>query len=79
MVFWNVTYHSIKRVFEYTKGDISIHDFRHTYATTLLSNGFDVKTVAALLGDTVETVLKAYVHYTDEMREHAQERLSKFF
>lgn len=79
MVFWNATYHSIKRVFEYTKGDISIHDFRHTYATTLLSNGFDVKTVAALLGDTVETVLKAYVHYTDEMREHAQERLSKFF
>lgn len=79
MVFWNVTYSSIKRVFEYTKGDISIHDFRHTYATTLLSNGFDVKTVAALLGDTVETVLKAYVHYTDEMREHAQKRLSKFF
>jgi integrase len=79
MVFWNATYHSIKRVSQYTKGDISIHDFRHTYATTLLSSGFDIKTVAALLGDTVETVLKAYVHYTDEMRENAQQRLSNFF
>ena len=79
MVFWNATYHSIKRVSQYTKGDISIHDFRHTYATTLLSSGFDIKTVAALLGDTVETVLKAYVHYTDEMRENAQKRLSNFF
>lgn len=79
MVFWNVTYHSIKRVSLYTKDDTSIHDFRHTYATTLLSSGFDIKTVAALLGDTVETVLKAYVHYTDEMRENAQKRLSKFF
>lgn len=79
MVFWNATYHSIKRVSQYTKGDISIHDFRHTYATTLLSSGFDIKTVAALLGDTVETVLKAYVHYTDEMRENAKKRLSNFF
>lgn len=79
MVFWNATYHSIKRVSQYTKGDISIHDFRHTYATTLLSSGFDIKTVAALLGDTVETVLKAYVNYTDEMRENAQKRLSNFF
>lgn len=60
-------------------GKISPHDFRHTYATTLLSNGFDVKTVAALLGDTVETVLKAYVHFTDDMRDSAQKRLSNFF
>lgn len=49
----------------------SIHKFRHTYATTLLANGVDIRTVAALLGDTVSTVINKYIHYTDEMRRNA--------
>lgn len=32
----------------------------------------DIMTVAALLGDTVETVAKTYVHYTQEMRGAAR-------
>ena len=51
----------------------TIHWFRHTYATTLLANGADIKTVSALLGDTPSTVLKNYVDYTDDMREPAKE------
>lgn len=49
----------------------SLHSLRHTYATRLLANGADIKTVASLLGDTVGTVINNYVHETDEMRRNA--------
>lgn len=55
--------------------EISIHDLRHTYATTLLFNGFDYKTVAELLGDTVETVISAYSHFIDDMYVSAKNRI----
>ena len=57
----------------------SPHDFRHTYATKLLSNGVDIKTVASLLGDTVDTVIKTYIHYSDEMRENARLEIQRIF
>ena len=57
----------------------SIHAFRHTYATTLLSNNVDIKTVASLLGDTVDTVIKNYIHYSDEMRKNAAENVANIF
>lgn len=49
--------------------------------TRLLSAGTDIKTVYALLGDTVATVINTYVSYTDDMREEAKEdieRLKKY-
>ncbi len=57
----------------------SIHDFRHTYATKLLLEGLDIKTVASLLGDTIATVEKVYIHYTDEMRERAAGEIRRIF
>ena len=57
----------------------SVHDFRHTYATRLLSQGVDLKTVAALLGDTVTTVARTYIHYTDEMRRAAADSIGRIF
>lgn len=57
----------------------SPHDFRHTYATKLLSEGVDIRTVASLLGDTVATVEKVYIHYSDEMRKNAEKRLNEIF
>lgn len=59
--------------------DKSIHAFRHTYATTLLANNVDIKTVASLLGDTVNTVMLNYIHYTDEMRKLAAENVANIF
>ena len=57
----------------------SPHDFRHTYATKLLSSGVDIKTVASLLGDTVNTVINTYIHYSDEMRENARAEIHRIF
>ncbi len=57
----------------------TMHDFRHTYATRLLASGLDIKTVASLLGDTISTVEKVYVHYTDEMRTKAAGDINRIF
>lgn len=57
----------------------SIHCLRHTYATRLLASGTDIKTVAALLGDTVGTVIDTYVSYTDDMREKARLDIQRLF
>lgn len=56
-----------------------IHCLRHTYATRLLASGTDIKTVAALLGDTVGTVINTYVSYTDDMREKARLDIQRLF
>ncbi|MCS4455170.1 tyrosine-type recombinase/integrase [Clostridium botulinum] len=44
-----------------------MHELRHTYATKLISNGVDFKTVAQLLGHTVEQTMKTYSHVNDDM------------
>ena len=56
-----------------------IHCLRHTYATRLLASGTDIKTVSALLGDTVATVINTYVSYTDDMREKARQDIQRLF
>jgi len=59
--------------------DLSPHCLRHTYATHLLAQGIDVQTVAALIGDDPETVIRTYIHYTDKMREAAKTNIEKIF
>lgn len=71
---YNVLY-SIKRIYP----NHSPHDFRHTYATKLLADGVDIRTVASLLGDIVATVEKIYIHYSDEMRKNAEKKLNEIF
>lgn len=57
--------------------EISVHDLRHTYATTLLLKGFDYKTVSELMGDTVQTIINTYSHFIDDMMESAKRRIDK--
>jgi len=40
----------------------SPHSFRHFYATTLLTDGVPVATVARVIGDKIKTVFDNYVH-----------------
>ena len=67
--------HALKKI----DARLSPHSLRHTYATDLLANGVDIRTVAALLGDTVQTVIRTYIHYTDEMRAAAAYDIQKIF
>lgn len=59
--------------------NLSIHEFRHTYATTLISRGVDFKTVAKLMGHDIEQTMKTYSHVTDDMLTNATNVLSKIF
>ncbi|MDF2881720.1 MAG: site-specific recombinase, phage integrase family [Clostridiaceae bacterium] len=59
--------------------DISIHDLRHTYASMLVANGVDFKTVAELMGDTVQVVIDTYSHFTSDMMTKAQKAVNSIF
>ena len=59
--------------------NIKVHELRHTYATLLIANGVDFKTVAKLMGHDVEQTLKTYSHVTDEMMNKATNTLKTIF
>lgn len=47
------------------------HYLRHTFVTIQLSNKIPVSSVAALVGDTPETIYKVYAHSFEKDEEHA--------
>ena len=48
------------------------HGLRHTFATTLIENKVDVKTVSSLLGHSdISTTLNVYVHPSEETKRNA--------
>ena len=52
--------------------DIRFHDLRHTFATTALEHGMDVKTLSAVIGHvSAATTLDIYAHITDTMQRDA--------
>lgn len=61
------------------KFNTCIHELRHTYATTLISNGMDFKTAASILGHDVEQTMKVYSHVTNDMFKRASELIDKIF
>lgn len=60
---------------------IKFHGLRHTFASTLVESGVDVKTVSTLLGHSdISTTLNLYCHPTDAGKAKAIETgLSKVF
>lgn len=51
---------------------IRLHDLRHTFATTALQNGVDIKTVSGMLGHfDAGFTLRTYTHATNRMQEQA--------
>lgn len=59
--------------------NVTVHDLRHTYATYLLSNGLDFKTVAQLMGHDVQETINTYSHVTDDMMERATKTINNIF
>lgn len=59
---------------------ITIHDFRHTFATLLNQAGVNPKDVQNILGHTkVDLTLDVYTHSTVEGREKARAEINKLF
>jgi len=48
---------------------------RHTFATTLLDNGYDLKTVQALMGHSHIRTKGRYLHSTDDRKVEAIQSL----
>lgn len=78
-----LSYHSLRLFFKNMNDKIGImthaHAFRHTYASVLIAEGVDIATAAAMLGDTVSTVQKTYVHALDSKRDEAAAKIEDFF
>ena len=57
---------------------IRFHDLRHTFATTALANGMDIKTLSAIIGhNSAETTINIYTHITDEMQRIAADKIEQ--
>lgn len=55
------------------------HRFRHTFARIMLQARVSVPTVAALMGDTEEMVLKHYAQWVTERQDAARSELERAF
>ena len=56
--------------------DVRFHDLRHTFATTALSYGMDVKTLSSVIGHvSASTTLDIYSHITETMKKDAAQKI----
>lgn len=59
---------------------VRFHDLRHTFATTALANGMDIKTLSTIIGHiSSETTLNIYTHVTDNMQRSAADKIEQGF
>lgn len=57
---------------------IRFHDLRHTFATTALEHGMDIKTLSAIVGHiSSATTIDVYSHITDTMQVRAANRIEQ--
>ena len=57
---------------------IRFHDLRHTFATSALEHGMDVKTLSTVIGHVSSaTTLNVYAHVTDEMWQKAADKIDR--
>ena len=57
---------------------VRFHDLRHTFATTALEHGMDIKTLSSILGHVSSaTTLDIYSHITTEMQQNAADKINR--
>lgn len=59
--------------------EMSIHELRHTYATLLIQNEIDFKTVAKFMGHDVSETIATYSHVNDDMLKNATDKIKNIF
>ncbi|TCL65881.1 site-specific recombinase XerD [Hydrogenispora ethanolica] len=70
-------FHKLTEKHGYT--GITFHKQRHSFATMLLENGEEIKTIQELLGhDSSEITTDTYTHVAEELKQRARSRLTGF-
>jgi integrase len=71
---------SLRKLFGLAGVDGNPHMFRHTFATTLLTNGVPIEDVAILLGHSTPAITaKYYSHFVKARRERLEERVRELW
>ena len=55
------------------------HAIRHTYASMLLKNGVDIKTVGELMGHSAVSITQIYLHSTGDQKQDAVDKINYLF
>lgn len=58
---------------------IRFHDQRHTHASTLLNQGFNLKVIAERLGHSVEVLMRTYAHLMPNMQKDMADQFGEIF
>src|SRR5574344_221382 len=59
---------------------VNFHGLRHTFASLMITNGIDVKTVSELLGHAnISTTLSIYTHSNINAKQEAIEKMNNFY
>lgn len=59
---------------------VRFHDLRHTFATTSVANGMDIKTLSSILGHvSSKTTIDIYLHSTENMKQQAADKINARF